>query len=303
MILSTAGRIGNAVLHGVLRMNPLLLEFANGHAFFAGMVLAAVGSLLGIWRCSGWRAHLPRLAVVLGIVLVVSSATPLPRGVLAGWLVAVLAAVGTGGRAAMPRLRKAAAVLAVLGSVGLALFELPYHLPPRIELAPGQSIYVVGDSLSAGTGSGERPWPAVLAEEYGLRVTNLAAAGATAGRALQQVEGIEEEAAVVLVHIGGNDLLAGRENAVFEDHLDRLLGALRRRQARIVLFELPLIPFHNDFGRRQRAVAARYQVPLIPKRYTTRPLGTRGGTLDGLHLSQRGHDVMARGVAELLRAE
>jgi lysophospholipase L1-like esterase len=39
---------------------------------------------------------------------------------------------------------------------------------------------------------------------------------------------------------------------------------------------------------------------MLPKRYFARVLGTQDGTLDGLHLSQAGHDAMAETIAEVL---
>ena len=69
------------------------------------------------------------------------------------------------------------------------------------------------------------------------------------------------------------------------------------------MFELPLFPFQNAYGRAQRAVAKRHAVALIPRRHFARVLGMKDGTLDGLHLTQKGHDEMARRVAALLRFE
>jgi len=40
---------------------------------------------------------------------------------------------------------------------------------------------------------------------------------------------------------------------------------------------------------------------MLPKRDFARVLGTANGTLDGLHLSQAGHDAMARIMAETIQ--
>ena len=47
-------------------------------------------------------------------------------------------------------------------------------------------------------------------------------------------------------------------------------------------------------------MAKRHAVALIPRRHFARVLGMPDGTLDGLHLSQNGHDEMVRRVAALL---
>jgi hypothetical protein len=42
---------------------------------------------------------------------------------------------------------------------------------------------------------------------------------------------------------------------------------------------------------------------LIPKSYLAGVFGAKGNTVDGLHLTQKGHDELARVVFSLLRIE
>jgi len=60
------------------------------------------------------------------------------------------------------------------------------------------------------------------------------------------------------------------------------------------MIELPLFPFQNAFGMAQRSAATKHGALLLPKRYFASVLGMENGTLDGLHLSQEGHDAMAK---------
>jgi lysophospholipase L1-like esterase len=71
----------------------------------------------------------------------------------------------------------------------------------------------------------------------------------------------------------------------------------------VLVLELPLFPFQNAYGRAQRKVVAKHGVAMLPKRYFARVLGAENGTLDGLHLSQAGHDAMARIIAETIQKE
>ena len=66
------------------------------------------------------------------------------------------------------------------------------------------------------------------------------------------------------------------------------------------MFELPLPPFHNSFGRIQRDLAGKYNVKLIPKRVFMRILSGADKTLDSIHLTQSGHDLMAKTVWEII---
>ena len=67
------------------------------------------------------------------------------------------------------------------------------------------------------------------------------------------------------------------------------------------MFELPLFPFCNGFGAAQRNLAKKYDAMLIPKHFMTDVFALSGGTLDGLHLSQKGHDALANSIRDLIK--
>jgi acyl-CoA thioesterase-1 len=105
---------------------------------------------------------------------------------------------------------------------------------------------------------------------------------------------------VLLLEIGGNDLLGSTSAAQFSDDLDRLLSRVCVPGRTVLMFELPLPPFRNEYGRVQRRLASRYNVSLVPKRIFITVLTTDGATLDGVHLSQTGHELLADVVERLL---
>jgi lysophospholipase L1-like esterase len=182
----------------------------------------------------------------------------------------------------------------------MCLAELPYHQAPIVTLSPNKSIFVIGDSISAGLGK-EKTWPRILGDVSHLKVTNLAVPGATVESALDQCAKITESNCWVFVEIGGNDLLGSTDSKTFFLQLDKLLGRLKERNSQIVMFELPLLPFCNDFGAAQRILAKKYDAILIPKHFMTDVFALPGGTLDGLHLSQKGHDALANSIRNLLK--
>ena len=99
----------------------------------------------------------------------------------------------------------------------------------------------------------------------------------------------------MLIEIGGNDLLSGRDSRQIEADLDRLLVRLSTPHRTLVMFELPVppIPGGYEFARLQRRLAHRHAVRLIPRREFANVLLTPGATIDGLHLSPSGHRVLA----------
>lgn len=164
---------------------------------------------------------------------------------------------------------------------------------PSLAFSRNRPLAVIGDSISAGLGGRTEPWPVILARIAGLAVTNLAVPGDTTAGALAQAKPIPPSDASVLIEIGGNDRLGDTGARRFERDLKALLDAVCRPGRVVAMFELPLPPLANAFGRVQPREADAHGVILIPKRVLAGVLGAPGATLDGLHLSQAGRIRMA----------
>ena len=289
-------------------MNPLILLFVDGTVFFLGMLLTVAVVCAARWLTEqGWRS-VSAIGSPIGILLVIVSATPLPLWVYCIWLALCVSALILSARNTIDpsnrivaKTHRSVLVLFVGLSMLLCVWEWPYRRKPEIVVSRATAVYVVGDSISAGMGTKERNWPEVLADSTKLKIVNLARPGATVKSAFEQAQKIPDRQAIVIVEIGGNDLLGGTDGHTFEKQLDKLLAKLRSGGHRIVMFELPLPPFCNTFGRAQRQAARRHETTLIPKRCMAAVLGTKDATLDGLHLSQAGHDAFADEIERMLR--
>jgi acyl-CoA thioesterase-1 len=164
-------------------------------------------------------------------------------------------------------------------------------------------VYVIGDSMSEGTGESEiETWPRRLARDHQLTVHNLARVAATAASAGRQADRVKAPAALVIVEIGGNDILGGTPAKDFERALDALLARLSCDERVVVLLELPLPPCSPAFGAIQRRVAVRHGAILAPKRLLVRVLTTDGATLDSIHLTSRGHAILADQIWRVIRS-
>lgn len=286
-------------------MNPILPWFADGRVFFVGLATVAVCACVYAFANSRALRVAARLFVLLGVVLVLASATPLPYWAYAMWLLAcaaTLASVSVRRVAANTRLRRISVLTLVVVSIALIAFEIPKHMLPRISVPADTAVFVIGDSLSAGLDDETRRWPEVFAEASGLRVVNLAEAGATTKNALAQTDRITSGGGLVIVEIGGNDLLGTTSASEFKRDLEVLVRTTRARNEQIVIqMELPLLPLRNSYGMAQREVAAKNNITLVPKKVLTRALSTSGATVDGLHLSESGHKSLGLAMAEIVR--
>jgi len=284
-------------------VNPIVLQIASGNAFFIGMGLTVVAFALRLWLDGRVWVSLLTVGWLAGISLVVLSATPMSFWLYGFWLgFCVVVRIAFIVRTTF-QMRASTIIAFAFLSLSLCLAELPYRMMQRVTVFTNQPVFVLGDSLSAGIGARERVWPDVLGDLSRLKVINLARPGASVETALDQAGQIKAVNAVVLVEIGGNDLLGRTGSPVFYRQLDQLLGKLKKGNHRIVMFELPLLPFWNAFGRDQRVLAEKYGVTLIPKSCLVGVFGSKDATLDGLHLSQKGHNRLARAVFGWLRIE
>lgn len=143
-------------------------------------------------------------------------------------------------------------------------------------------------------------WPALLAECHDLDVHDISYPGETAASALKRAKTQQIASPVVILEIGGNDLLGSTPPAQFSRDLDALLGYVRAPGRQLVMLELPLPPFSHEYGRIQRWLAWKHNVTLVPKRVLLSVLTADDSTVDTIHLSQVGHQRMAVCVWEIV---
>ena len=124
-------------------------------------------------------------------------------------------------------------------------------------------------------------------------ISRTCAPGATVANALDRAATTELGPGIVLLEIGGNDLLGSTSADAFAENLEKLLQRVQCEGRQIVMFELPLFPFRGEFGRIQRRLARKYGALLVPKRILISVLTGPGATLDTIHLSSTGHQRMA----------
>lgn len=290
-------------MEGGVVTRAVACHFGGGMAFFSGAVLALVA--VGICRVGSvrWVRRARGISAGTGLVLVALSACPLPIAAYAILAIATALAVA----AAPQRTRSAAArvtlqIVAAVAWSAAIVAELPFHITPRLQPVPDPVLGIIGDSLTAGMGEMEAiTWPNLLRQEHGLRIADHSAMGATLASAQRQADALDDSENVVLLAIGGNDLLGGTSAAEFEERLRALLQRVCRPGRTVAMLELPLPPLYNAFGSVQRRLAHQYNVPLVPKRALMTVLCAKGSTLDSIHLSQAGHERMARTIWEALR--
>lgn len=281
-------------------MNWLVFHIASGQAFFTGVALVILAAFASTWSHAS-RRRITAFCFLIGSIAIVVSSTAIPIWV---YVVAGLVTLAWIASAVLKKWRRGSAYAVAVAWLVAALIEAPYHVTPSLQPVSSRSIAVIGDSITAGMGGDDKSetWPSILARTRNLNVQDISHAGETAASALKRVKSQPITAPVVIVEIGGNDLLGSTTAAQFADDLDALLSHLAAPNRQVVMFELPLPPFCHEYGRVQRTFAARHNVILVPKRVLLSILAGSDSTVDTIHLTQVGHHAMADCVWHLVRS-
>ena len=284
----------------------IIYLFAGGDAGIASLAVIAFVAFLALFPriIKPSRTTVATILVVLSVVFVLCSSWSSPlwlRCVSLVWIAYVLlrlqrcrrtntstaTAPAESSRAGMWRDR-----LCLLTWITLILWnELPFSFWPTLpdSVSP---ILVIGDSVTAGLNDDDDTWPRKLARQFEIEVVDVSQPGATLKSALRQNKNLGERKGIVLLEIGGNDMLEGLPVRQFETDLATLLKYVVRPDRSVIMLELPLPPFYQEYGVAQRRQAALHRVQMIPKRNFARVLTGNGSTVDGIHLSDVGQTRM-----------
>lgn len=176
-------------------------------------------------------------------------------------------------------------------------------------IPPGSPVVALGDSLTAGAGvTPEQAWPALLASRTGWMVTNGGVSGDTSAEALRRLPALLEEhkPVLVLVTLGGNDMLRRLPEPEIVANLGQILTLIKAHGAKAVLLATPQPSLAGAVFRRLSAadfyqsVADQYNVPLIedaiPEVLSDPQL--KG---DPLHPNAEGHVLLSGKIFDALR--
>lgn len=171
-------------------------------------------------------------------------------------------------------------------------------------------VLALGDSLTAGAGvSPEEAWPARLSRQTGWMVINGGVSGDTTADGLRRLPALldEHSPVLVLVALGGNDMLrhAPREETVA--NLEQILSLIQARGAKAVLLATPQpsvagAVFRNlSAAEFYREIAEKRHVPLVEDAIAD-VLSKPELKGDPLHPNAAGHALLAEKIYEALRS-
>jgi lysophospholipase L1-like esterase len=175
---------------------------------------------------------------------------------------------------------------------------------PRVPaVAPNEVIVAFGDSLTYGTGAAEsESYPAVLAQLIGRRVVRAGVPGEVTAQGLARIEQVIEahRPALMIVCLGGNDMLRKVDEAQVKKNLGEIIRAIRSRGIAVVLVGVPKPALITSAPAFYGELAKEFGIPYEGK-VVTDVMYQLELKADPIHPNAKGYRRMAEAIAALLR--
>ena len=177
-------------------------------------------------------------------------------------------------------------------------------------IPPGSPVLALGDSLTEGAGvAAEQAWPSLLAGKTGWVVTNGGVSGDTSAAALQRLPALldQHRPLLVLVTLGGNDMLRRLPQQETMANLEKIVALIRAHGAKPVLLATPnpslmgAVFQHLTAADFYQQLAEAQQVPLL-KDAMASVLSDPQLKVDQLHPNAAGHVLLAEKIYKELQS-
>lgn len=176
-------------------------------------------------------------------------------------------------------------------------------------ISQGATVLVLGDSLSYGTGAslGE-DYPTLLAKSTGWNMINEGVPGDTTAGGLARLPALLEQhqPKLLIVELGGNDLLRQTSQTEIISNLKAILAVAKAQNMQAILVAIPeFSPLKATFGNLSdhplyAAIAKETTTPLIADVFSL-VLSDRDLKSDQIHANAKGYAVVSQQMHEKLK--
>lgn len=186
---------------------------------------------------------------------------------------------------------------------GLVIWLLVARGPEPVQPTAGERIIAFGDSLVEGVGASPgRDMVSILSRRVGAPIVNAGRSGDTTSAALIRLDAavLSRNPRVVIVLLGGNDMMRRVPRARMFDNLEAIVTRIRARGAAVILVSVEIGFGTGADGRAFEALAERTSSALV-RDILDGILGRQALMSDGIHPNDRGYEIMADRIEPTLR--
>lgn len=176
-------------------------------------------------------------------------------------------------------------------------------------LFKGATVVALGDSLTFGYGASRgQDYPSLLAKKTGWHIINAGINGDTSADVLARLDGvIAKEPALVLLGVGGNDVLRRVPSRQTKDNLKQIITTLQKNDIEVVVIAEPYFSVSALLGKAQdnpiyKEVAEEMDVPLFAKGWSA-VLSDDKLKSDQIHANDQGYAKFAQALYEFLQKQ
>jgi len=128
-------------------------------------------------------------------------------------------------------------------------------------------IVFFGDSITAGKGAGAgEDFPSLIGKTLNIPIVNAGVSGSTTHDALLRInkDVISKNPSIVVIELGGNDLLEHVDIGVSRRNFDSILSKISTTGAKIVVLDVKFFVFHQKYETDWRDLAKKYNAVYAP---------------------------------------
>jgi acyl-CoA thioesterase-1 len=199
-----------------------------------------------------------------------------------------------------------------LSSSNRAAFDKPLATPQTTGNKP--KVICFGDSLTAGFGLSEKEsYPYLLqqkliADGYDYEVVNAGASGDTSTGGLERADWVlgQDNAKIVIIELGANDMLRGLSPAKMKQNIDKIITKAQAKGLKVLLCGMLAPPtmgaqYQRDFSEAFPDLANEHKVAYLPFLLDNIALNKDLNQADGIHPNAAGEKIMTDNVYKALK--
>ncbi len=189
----------------------------------------------------------------------------------------------------LPKLILAASIIFIMTST---IFFPSEHKNIVEDTGP---IVFFGNSITAGLGAepGE-DFPSLIGKTLNVPIINAGISGNTTHDALKRIDKdvISKKPSIVVIELGGNDLLEQVNSEVSRNNSDLILSKIKSTGAKIVILETKFFLFQEKYETDWSSLAKKYSATYVPD-ILEEVLADQSLKFDDIHPNAKGYQKIA----------